>query len=309
MIKDTKKKDYPLVSIIMPVYNNADYLVDALNSIISQTYKNWELIVVDDASTDASYGLIKNFSDYSSRIRVVRNKKNVGVGKSLDKGISIAKGDFIARMDADDISFSKRLEWQVEYLLNNLDVVAVGGQVKLMDSKGRLFGKKNFPLSHNELYEMLYYAVPIQHPSLVVNRKLLPKDFSWYDGIRKSQDLHLFFKLTNYGKLGNIEQYVLKYRYYSGGNSLVNPKDTFKYVRRIRKEAIKSFNYRLSFKARIIGLIQNITVFFLPNFAIRLLYPLFRKFIIFVRLPIEKKLEYITEEVIQAPVFARTLAM
>lgn len=252
----------------MPVYNARAYLVPALDSILNQTYKNWELIAIDDCSTDDSHLILRQYAELDERIRVFKNVSNIGVGETLDKGVKLAKGEFIARMDADDVSYSRRLEKQLLFLLENPDVIAVGGQCRLIDESGDKIGMKIFPTDSSRLYTMLYSAAPIQHPTLMVNTHLLPKDFTWYDGWKKAQDLYLFFKLVNYGKLANVDEVVLDYRYYRGGNSLKNPKDTFRLTKTIRWLGKTKFGYKPSLKAQAVNLLQSLVVATLPNFMI-----------------------------------------
>lgn len=260
----------------MPVYNASSYLVPALDSILNQTYRNWELIAVDDTSTDDSYLILKQYSQIDSRIKCFKNIENIGVGKTLDKGVKLATGDFIARMDADDISMSDRLAKQVGFLVENPNVVALGGQCVLIDEKGKVIGTKNFPLKNKALYEMLYSATPIQHPTLIINKSLLPADFTWYDGWKKAQDIYLFYKLVAYGELANLPDYVLYYRYYRGGNSLKNPKDTFRLTNKIRYIAKTKLGYKPTLRSRCLNLAQFLLVSVLPNFMIFSLYKFVR---------------------------------
>lgn len=266
----------PLVSILMPVYNAHEYLVGALDSMLSQTYTNWELIAIDDCSTDDSFLTLAQYEKIDPRIKAYKNIVNMGVGRTLDKAVKMAKGEFIARMDADDLSYPDRLQKQVKYLLENPDVVALGGQVRLIDEKGKNIGVKMFPTDSKVLYTMLYTSVPIQHPTLMVNTTKLPADLDWYGGWKKAQDLHLFFQLVRYGKLANLNDFVLDYRFYSNSNSLKNPKDTYSITKSIRAEARGKFGYIPSFKSKLIEIGQDIVVYCLPNFLIRALFKLLR---------------------------------
>lgn len=262
------EKEAPKISIVMPVYNASAYLVSALDSILNQSYKNWELIAIDDCSTDNSHMILHHYSNMDSRIKVYKNIENLGVGKTLDKAIKLTSGKYIARMDADDIAYPQRFEKQMDYLLTHPDVIAVGGQCRLIDEKGKVIGAKVFPTDSEQLYEMLYNVVPIQHPTLMVNTHLLPEDFTWYDGWKVAQDLYLFFKLVHYGNLANIEDIVLDYRYYRGGNSLKDPKETFKLTKTIRWLGKTRFGYKPTNKAKVINLVQSVLVAVLPNFLI-----------------------------------------
>jgi len=141
--KMRKINKQPLVSVIMPVYNAGDFLRPAIKSILKQTYKNFELIIIDDASTDNSWAIIKDFKTKNPRkIITIKLKRNLNKGGDAcaNVGYRKAKGEFVARMDADDISDPKRLEKQVDYLLKNKDIFMVGTQAWVIDKKGEIIG-------------------------------------------------------------------------------------------------------------------------------------------------------------------------
>src|SRR3989344_7971206 len=165
--KKSMNKKLPLVSIVMPVYNAGDFLVEAVKSILNQTYKNFEFIIVDDASTDSSYSILKQYARKDKRIKLFNNTKNKGISISVKLAISKAKGEFIARMDADDISFPQRLEKQVEYLQKHLQTVAIGTQCLLIDKNGEIIGEKKFPQEFKDIYKYIYQFVPVQQPTLM----------------------------------------------------------------------------------------------------------------------------------------------
>jgi len=114
------------ISVIMPVYNRAEFIGEAIQSILSQTYKNFELIIIDDASTDNTLKVISEFTDDDDRILLLKNKKNEGVAATRNRGIEIAKGEFIAFMDSDDISLPQRFEKQVKIFCSHKEVIVCG---------------------------------------------------------------------------------------------------------------------------------------------------------------------------------------
>ena len=120
MIKNSK------VSVIMAVYNGEKYLKPAIESILNQTVKNFEFIMIDDVSKEGSLEILKKFSKKDKRIKILRNKINIGLAKSLNRAIKLSKGEFIARMDVDDISLSERLEFQLKFLNENPDYAFCG---------------------------------------------------------------------------------------------------------------------------------------------------------------------------------------
>ncbi len=130
----------PKVSVIMSVYNGDKYLREAIESILNQTFTDFEFIIVNDGSTDNSLEIIESYDD--ERIKTINNKKNIGLTKSLNKALKFAKGKYIARQDADDVSLPNRFEKQVEYLDSHPEVALVGTSVYLIDENGKIIGKR-----------------------------------------------------------------------------------------------------------------------------------------------------------------------
>lgn len=268
------KDSNPTVSVIMPVYNTEKYLREALDSVMYQSFKDFELICVDDNSSDNSYQILKEYkAKYPNKIRLFENKRNMGVGFSANYAISKARGVLVARMDSDDIMYSTRLEKEAKFLLEHPEVIMVGGQVVLIDEDGRRLGHKKFPLDHEHLYEMLFSVMPIQQGASMVNRALLPKDFKFYLGnSRVAEEVELYFKLLQYGDFANIKSNVLKYRQYISSTSLSDTKKTFYETFKTRMKALKKYKYKPTLKGWIINLLQYLTISLLPE---RWIYPLF----------------------------------
>ena len=259
------KTKRPLVSVIMPVYNPGDYLVDAIESILNQTFTDFELIIVNDASTDNSWQTIKSYAEKDSRIRAFKNKINLGVSLTSNIAISQARGKFLARMDSDDISTLDRLEKQVAYLKAHSDTVVVGGQVTIVDENNRVVGFKNFPTNQKQINDMIFWAVPIQQGTMVINRSLLPKNFVWYAPSKYSaEEVDLFFNLFKHGKFANIADNVYFYRQISTSLSHQNPKKTFWITLKSRINAIKH-GFKPSLFAVFVNLVQIFVITFIPN--------------------------------------------
>src|ERR1700681_1475187 len=133
----------PLVSVVLPVYNGERYLTQSINSILFQTYSNWELIIINDGSSDNTENLILNYPD--KRIKYISNDGNKGIIYSLNKGLEKAKGEFIARLDADDVALPFRIEKQVEFLTENTDYAMCGSYFQTIDSNGKILKNVTFP--------------------------------------------------------------------------------------------------------------------------------------------------------------------
>lgn len=274
----TKKNNQPLISIVMPVYNAGDFLVEAIESILKQTYKNFEFIIVDDASNDNSWKILKKYKKKDKRIRIYRLKKNIGISQTVKFAIEKTKGKFLARMDADDIAHPKRLEKQLFYLLKNPKTVAVGTQCYLINEKGKIIGEKKFPTKFKEIYHYIFKFVPLQQPTLMINRSMLPKDFQYYvDGMNTAEEIELIFKLFQYGKVENLKEKLHYYRIHSKNTSLKNLKQTFILTLLSRIKAIFFYGYKPSLLGIIFSLVQLLIVLILPSSLVIKLYWIIRK--------------------------------
>ena len=268
----------PLVSVVMPVYNAGDFLVESIQSILNQTYKNFEFIIIDDASTDNSWEIMKKFKKSDSRIRIFQLEKNVGVSQTVKLAIEKAKGDFLARMDADDIAHPQRLEKQVNYLLKNTKTVAIGTQCKLIDKKGQTIGQKKFPTKFADIYKYIFTFVPLQQPTLMINKTKLPKNFEYYyDSLDTAEEVELLFKLFLYGKVKNLKEKLHSYRLHDKNTSLKNLKRTFLLTLISRFRAILKYRYRPTLLGLISTLIQSLIVLLLPAKMILSLYWFLKK--------------------------------
>jgi len=267
----------PLISVIMPVYNAGNFLVDAIESLRMQTYKHWELIAVDDASTDNSLSILRSYAKKDKRIKVYENSINLGVGATGNIAIKHAKGDFIARQDADDMSVPTRLEKLISYLLSHPKTVVVGGSLRVIDSSGNRIGVMKYPNKFETIKEMMFVSMPVSQPVFMVNRRLLPKDFVWYDCTKTvAEEVELLFKLFQYGNASNLSDILLNYRVHGKNTSLVSPKKTFYTTFWTRVRAIGRYGYRPSFKGVAVSLAQYIVVSIVPGNWIYPLYSLLR---------------------------------
>ena len=204
-----------LVSVVMPVYNGAKYLNESIDSILQQTFSDFEFIIINDGSTDNSLEIIKSYND--ERI-VLINQENQGVATSLNNGIKIAKGEYIARMDADDISYDDRFRIQVNFLKNNPDVIIVGSNADVIDKDGNFVYTTNKPLVNVSLKNKLSLDSPFIHPSVMMGEKVLAKA-GLYPNTPIAQDLFLFNRMSNFGNYANIRMPLIKYRLTPGASS------------------------------------------------------------------------------------------
>ena len=267
----------PLISVIMAVYNNEKYVDAAVRSVQCQTVKDWELLVVDDASTDRSVDRIIMLVAEDPRIRLLRMPANGGAGAARDAAILQAKGRFIAIADADDVCMPDRFEKQIRFLEANPRVIALGTQAIQIDKDGLPAGDKTFPTEPDALYQMMYTAIPIQLPSLIVNRLLLPEHFDWFEGWRYSEDSLLFFKLASHGLLANLPEPLVQYRFHAGSTSYKHAKTCFFATWESRRLARTKYGYKPTVRGRAVSGLQFVVVSLLPKYYIPVVYKAVRR--------------------------------
>lgn len=202
----------PLVSILLPAYNAQLYLKEAITSILNQTYKNFELIVIDDGSTDETSHIIQSFKD--KRIRYYRNKKNLKLIQTLNLGLNLCNGMYIARMDSDDIALPHRIEKQVAFLSQNTSIGIVGCNILEFGETKKTPVK--YPIKHNDIFARSLFKSPFCHPSVIIRAEILHKCNLKYEiDYLHAEDYVLWLKLLKQTKGANIPEILLLYRSHS----------------------------------------------------------------------------------------------
>tara|TARA_B100000963_G_C22500078_1_gene613335 strand:- start:44 stop:1030 length:987 start_codon:yes stop_codon:yes gene_type:complete len=192
----------------MSVYNGEKFLSEAIESILQQTYSNFEFIIINDASTDNSLNIIRSYDD--SRIIIINNKKNIFLAASLNKGIKVSKGKYIVRMDADDISMPNRLSKQVQYMEKN-PKIGISGTCSEIIGFGSGYGK--YSQENNVIKYKFLYECHLLHPSIIMRIDLIKNNQLYYnESYRKNQDYELFFRALDITDFGNLPDYLIKYR-------------------------------------------------------------------------------------------------
>lgn len=208
----------PLVSVIMPAYNAEKYIEESILSIINQTYQNWELIIINDGSTDQTAQIIQQFVQKDSRLRLSDNGTNKGLIVTRNIGLECAKGKYIANLDSDDIANSDRLEKQVAFLEKNLDYVLLGSACIHIDDKGKKIAsvERNIPNEH--LITLLLFSNYFINSSIMV-RAVVAKEIGYANETPLAEDYNFFVSLSEKGKLGNLNSPLVKYRIHEGNIS------------------------------------------------------------------------------------------
>ncbi|MEZ4795941.1 MAG: glycosyltransferase [Flavobacteriaceae bacterium] len=200
----------PSITVLMPVYNCELYVEEALSSILNQTFSDFEVLIIDDASTDATVSIIKSFND--KRINLIVKPKNTGYTNSLNHGCKIAKGKYIARMDGDDVSLPERFEKQIVFLEANPDVMVCGTTYSKIGNPKRI----TIPQYHDDIKIRLLWGNCIAHPSVMIRKEALEVFSEPYDTLKEpAEDYDLWVRLLAVGKLHNLPDVLLDYRTYT----------------------------------------------------------------------------------------------
>lgn len=198
----------PLISVILPVYNASKFLAESIKSMLEQTFTNFELIIINDGSTDNSQSIIESFDD--KRIRFFQ-KPNTGLIDSLNLAVAHSRGSWIARMDADDISSPNRLEEQIKFI--DSGVAVIGTQAILIDENGKIYGKTKFATNPDEiLLNLQKHISNVVHPSVLINKTLLLKVGGYDPKMHVAEDYDLWLRISKIGKIININQSLLSLR-------------------------------------------------------------------------------------------------
>lgn len=202
----------PMVTVLMSVYNGEKFLKEAIESILTQTFTDFEFLIINDGSTDNSVKIIESYND--SRIKLINNEKNLKLIASLNKGISIAKGKYIARMDCDDISMPDRLEKEVDFLESSLEYGLVGTCYTVIDGLGKEQHKVSYPSSNDLITLFLSLNCPLVHGSIMCRTELFKQNLYGSKEYFAIEDYELWTRMAKVTKIHNIPEYLFKYRIY-----------------------------------------------------------------------------------------------
>lgn len=206
----------PLVSVVMPVYNSEKYLAETIESVLGQTFRNFEFIIVEDCPTDGSPAIIDRYVKRDRRIVRVKNSRNVGISGSRNRGIGIARGKYIMNMDHDDLSMKNRMEAQVKYLERHPKVGIVGSAVIAIDGSGAQIGTRKLPESDAEIRKALPLYAPFAHPSTMVRKEAYEKAGAYDREFEPADDYELYFRIGRQFEFANIGTPLLKHRLHGG---------------------------------------------------------------------------------------------
>jgi glycosyltransferase involved in cell wall biosynthesis len=230
----------PLVSVIMSMYNTEKYVRETIESILNQTFKDFEFIIIDDASTDMSANIVQLYND--PRIRFYQNENNIGIVANLNKLLDISQGMFIARQDSDDISCPERLQIQVDFLRNNTNIGICGTYARFIGTKK---GVIRHCLCDKDIRAYMLFSCPFVHPSVMMRASLFEDGLRYNEAFFPAEDYNFWFIISKKTKLANIPEILLNYRWHDMNISHVKQDIQMDKSNKVRHEI---FEYSIGFK-------------------------------------------------------------
>lgn len=258
----------PTVTVLMPVYNGEKYLREAIDSILGQTYRDYEFVIINDGSTDGSVKIIQSYSD--ERIRLIHNKKNMGLPATLNKGIEMAIGEYIVRTDPDDISLPTRIKKQVSFMDNYPEVGVCGTWIKYIGVSYRPWVSTiyKYPINYRDIKSRSLFCSNFCHPSVIMRKSLLEKFRLKYDPDHyDAEDYGLWQKCSFCFPLANIPEVLLLYRINPGSVTNSNKNRDFETVQRINRINIQ--NLGIGFSPEELLIYRNYPISFKPEFLVK----------------------------------------
>lgn len=221
----------PMVSVLMAVYNGEKFVAQSIDSILQQTFTNFELIVINDASWDDTPNILQHYQD--SRLKIYTNEQNMGLTKTLNRGLGLVQGKYIARMDADDISVASRLEKQVDFMEKNHSIGVLGGWIRNFDQ-----GKSHIwqlATTHEQISCKLLFTTQLVHGTALLRKSVLDKhQIRYNEDFLTSQDYELWTRLIEYTQFANLPEVLVEVRHHGQQVTKINANDLLTNTAKIR---------------------------------------------------------------------------
>jgi len=249
----------------MPAYNAEKYIGEAIESILNQTFRDFEFIIIDDCSTDKTWEIIQNYSKIDSRIISLKNIKNSRICITLNRGIEIAQGKYIARMDADDWSYPNRLEKQVMFMDNNPDIVLSGGAIEVCGNNLNILNTRKYNITDSEIRDKIFRYSPFCHPATMYKTIKAIESNGYDERLADAEDYDFYFRMGLLGKFGNLKDTILRLRTSRTSISRTRSRRQEKLTLLIRKLAVNNYGYKMSYFDKVYTTAQLFSMYLIPQ--------------------------------------------
>ena len=253
----------PAISVLLPVYNAVKYVGIAIESVLNQSFKDFELIICEDRSTDMTWQIIELYVKKDRRIKLFRNEKNLGIAENRNKLISLASGNYIVWQDADDVSMPYRLELQYQFMEQNPDVGIVGGWLQFFNENGEQSIRK-YASDDVSLRSKIFQYSPVAQPAAMIRKKSLDESGMYDLRYPLAEDLDMSFRIGMKYKFANIQRVLIKYRENTTSATFTKLKTIELNTLDIRWKYSHSDKYAMTVADRIYNLLHYASIFVIP---------------------------------------------
>jgi glycosyltransferase involved in cell wall biosynthesis len=254
----------PLVSVLLPVYNAEKYLNLAIESILRQSFKDFEFVIIDDKSTDSSKQIIASYATIDSRIKFISNPENQGGCRTLLAGLSHCNGTYIVRMDNDDWSFPDRLAKQVRYMESNRRVGILGGAIELINERGVVIGRRHYESSDERIRKKIFFSSPFAHPAVIIRRSVLDVVGAYNISYAPADDYELYFRIGKVSEFANLTDVILKYRVSNGSMTVTQTRKMEIETVRVRNVYLSEGSYNTRIVHYLFNFLHYLSVYIIP---------------------------------------------
>lgn len=256
---------HPVISVLMPAYNAEKHIALAIESILSQTFADFEFIIIDDASLDRTPLIIEEYAKKDQRIVFLKNSQNLKISGTLNIGLQTAKGEFICRMDADDWSYPERLGTQLDFMKEHPEVVISGANIEVCDQNLDILNIRTYPKTDPQIRNKILKLNPFAHPVTFYKTEIAKKVGGYDANFNLAEDYDLYFRMGKYGQFANISKVLLKLRTHSQSLSAQQMADQARINYRVRLKAIKTYGYKTSWSDKVFLFLNYLAIFLIPK--------------------------------------------
>jgi len=262
---ETFVKKKPTITVLLSVYNAESYVDIAIESILKQTFTDFELIAIDDCSVDKSWDIVQQYAKLDNRVIAKRNKDNLGGCKTLNEGLKLAKGKYIARLDNDDWCYPDRLEKQFNFLEAHPDVGILGGVMEIMNQHGEVTAQRKYNTSDQEIRNNIFRYSPFSHPLVMIRKSILDKVGFYNPIFAPADDYELYFRIGEVSKFANLPDIILRYRVISSSITFMQTKKMELATINVRNQYSKNPNYNFSCFDKIYNIFHFLSIYIIPS--------------------------------------------
>lgn len=251
------------VSVLTPVYNTEKYIGAAIESILAQSFQDFEMIICDDCSKDGTWKILESYAAKDCRIRLVKNEKNLGIAGNRNKLITLAQGEYIVWQDADDISMPLRIEHQLRYLESHPEVGIIGGYLQFFEDD-RDLSLRVYATDDKDLRRTIFRYSPVAQPAAMIRLSCVREAGEYNLKFPPAEDLDMSFRIGSKHRFANLPEVVIRYREHSNSATFKHLKKMEKSTMEIRKIYSRGWGYRMTLGDRIYNLLQLISMYTMP---------------------------------------------